>query len=99
MNMLFWVVLMTGTLGASEAKSSQPNETPIADDKHAVDIIPDAELLLFLAEWNEQLDGQWVEPEVFSGQNALSEELEKQAIEQNNEQPEQKTDESKPDNI
>ena len=63
MNTLAWMLLMSVTLGVAEDKKSQQTKIQNADEGQTVDIQPDAELLLFLAEWNEQkaLKFHWVQ--------------------------------------
>lgn len=82
--LIHWLCLMVAnaaaannppTSGHHDARGdAQAKQTEAADD--SADIQPDKALLLFLAEWDETQDGQWLEPTDFAEDSSFTEQLE-----------------------
>ena len=70
----------------------QPATSPVSDE---AELVPDAAMLLFLAEWDQWQDGEWLGPEDFNEQNnVLSEVTTTDATTRNKQE---NTDENNPD--
>ncbi len=53
---------------------------------------PSKDLLLFLAEWDETQDGQWIEPSAFAADSALAQQMDQQNQTKNSESHENNPD-------
>jgi len=92
-------LLLFTMLGTAEV-NSQPNSLPAAEASHETqtaaeddDIKPDKALLLFLAEWDETQDGQWLDPAVFADDSSFNQQLESpQATNQDDDHHENNSD-------
>ncbi len=74
--MLFMLLLMT------EVVEKQPDTSPQKQDTQP----PDAEVLLFLAEWSDE-DDQWLDPDLFDQPPEINEISDKQKVTENEQDP------------
>ncbi|MCB1583424.1 MAG: hypothetical protein R3E90_01430 [Marinicella sp.] len=79
MNYLWFILLFMTDAYSEEPQAESPvQQNPSMKKSTLADINdpqPDKELLLFLAEWSETQDGQWVEPTVFAEDSVLTQNI------------------------
>ncbi len=85
MSWLLFITLMAATAD-TPIEVSEPIETTI-EPSSELPTEPDLELLLFLAEWDDSDNDQWLDPEVFSTDNEMNQQLDTQKALQNETDP------------
>ena len=85
MNWLYWLTLMTQP---TDAVNQQPVNTPANQASPMTpglqELTPDLELLMFLAEWDDAANEQWIEPEVFAEDSEFNSQLDDEQDHENN---------------
>lgn len=72
-------LLMTDVESKKAAEPSVTNENKdVINQDLSNQLQPDKELLLFLAEWDETVDGQWIEPTLFAEDSTLNQQMDQQ---------------------
>jgi len=72
-------LLMTDVESKKAAEPSVTNENKdVVNQDLSNQLQPDKELLLFLAEWDETVDGQWIEPTLFAEDSTLNQQMDQQ---------------------
>jgi hypothetical protein len=94
-----WLIIILFMVTDAESKTAtESSVVEVKNDAVKQDHLnlpqPDKELLLFLAEWDETIDGQWIEPSTFAEDSALS-----QQMDQQNHNETKKTHENNPDHL
>lgn len=86
MNLWFFFSLIVGTADTpnptSESIDTKPTETTTETTTN-----PNIELLLFLAEWEDSDNNQWLDPEIFATDNSMTQQLDTQKAEENETDP------------
>ena len=83
-----WLLLMALISGTAEVDEKtvvtveSPAE-PVPDQQPE----PNIELLLFLAEWEDSDNNQWLDPEIFATDDTMNQHLDKQKVKQNETDP------------
>ncbi len=85
MSWMLLMTLITNTTGSDIESPEQTTQQPITSDQPAQ---PSIELLLFLAEWQDSDNNQWIDPEAFAPDNTMNQQLDT---------PKEKEDETDPD--
>ncbi|WP_223787110.1 hypothetical protein [Marinicella meishanensis] len=67
---------MGGTAADNQPATRSEALTEQTAEQEADDIQPDKALLLFLAEWDETQDGQWLQPTDFAADSSFTQQLE-----------------------
>ncbi len=100
MNWLFFIVFMTADadlmktelINEEVTKTRKTNAQEQTDEKSSEQPAsqihePDMELLLFLAEWGNPDSDEWLDPETFSSENKITQQLDTQKAKNNETDP------------